>query len=84
MFGIKRNEKGELSIGKVISVVILVVIGLLLLPIVQDAVYTAQENENTTDTQSTLLDMVTMFYVLGIAIAAIMWVVVESGFKMSR
>lgn len=84
MFGIKRNEKGELSIGKVISVVILVVIGLLLLPIVQDAVYTAQENENTTDTQSTLLDMVTMFYVLGIAIAAIMWVVVESGFKMTK
>ena len=84
MFGINRDEKGELSIGKVISVVILVVIGLLLLPIVQDAVYTAQENENTTDTQSTLLDMVTMFYVLGIAIAAIMWVVVESGFKMSR
>ena len=76
----KFNENGELSIGKVISVVILVVIGLLLLPIVQDSVYTAQANENTTDTQSTLLDMVSMFYILGICLAAIMWVVHESGF----
>lgn len=70
----------SLSIGKLIGVVILVVVGLLLLPIVQDSVYDAQQNENTTDTQSTLLDMVSIFYVLGICLAAIMWVVRESGF----
>lgn len=75
---LKRDEKGELSIGKIIGVVILVIVGLLMLPIVQDSVYDAQQNENTTDTQSSLLDMVTVFYVLGIALAAIMWVVHEA------
>lgn len=67
-----------LSISKIIGVVILVIIGLLLLPVVQDSVYDAQQNENTTDTQSTLLDMVTVFYVLGITLAAVMWVVHET------
>ena len=79
MLGLKKNDKGELSIGKVIAVVILVVVGLLMLPLVQDSVYTAQANENTTDTQSSLLDMIGVFYVLGIALAAIMWVIHESG-----
>lgn len=77
---LKEDRGGELSIGKIITVVILVVVGLLMLPIVQDSVYTAQENENTTDTQSSLLDMVSIFYVLGIALAAIMFVVHETRF----
>ena len=67
-----------MSISKIIGVVILVIIGLLLLPVVQDSVYDANQNENTTDTQSTLLDMVTVFYVLGITLAAVMWVVHET------
>jgi len=75
---LRKDENGELSIGKVIGVVILVIVGLLMLPLVQDAVYTADQNENTTDTQSALLNMVTVFYVLGIALAAIMWVVHEA------
>ena len=78
---LKKDRKAELSIGKIITVVILVVVGLLMLPIVQDSVYTAQQNENTTDTQSSLLDMVTIFYVLGIALAAILFVVAETRFK---
>lgn len=77
---LKEDRGGELSIGKIITVVILVVVGLLMLPIVQDSVYTAQENENTTDTQSSLLDMVSIFYVLGIALAAILFVVNETKF----
>ena len=77
---LKKDRKAELSIGKIITVVILVVVGLLMLPIVQDSVYTAQQNENTTDTQSSLLDMVTIFYVLGIALAAILFVVAETKF----
>ena len=78
MFGLRKNDTGELSVGKIIGVVILVIIGLLMLPIVQDSVYDAKENENTTDTQETLLDMVTVFYVLGITLAAVMWVVHET------
>jgi peptidoglycan biosynthesis protein MviN/MurJ (putative lipid II flippase) len=77
---LKNDTHAELSVGKLIGVVVLVIIGLLLLPIVQDSVYTASENENTTATQETLLDMITIFYVLGICLAAVMWVVHESGF----
>ena len=77
MFGINRNEKGELSVGKIISVVILIIVGLLLLPIVQDQVVSASENA-TSESASTLIDMVTIFYVLGIVLAAVMWVVYET------
>jgi len=72
-----KNDKGELSIGKVIGVVILIIIGLLMLPLVQDAVVAAQNN-TTDDSSSTLLGMITIFYILGIVLAAVVWVVTEA------
>ena len=72
-----KNDKGELSIGKVIGVVILIIIGLLMLPLVQDAVVEAQGNA-TDDSSSTLLGMITIFYILGIVLAAVIWVVTEA------
>jgi len=72
-----KNDKGELSIGKVIGVVILIIIGLLMLPLVQDAVVAAQNN-TTDDSSSTLLGMITIFYILGIVLAAVIWVVTEA------
>jgi predicted Kef-type K+ transport protein len=77
MFGLKSDEKGELSVGKIIGVVILVVVALLLLPVVQDQVTSASENA-TSDSASTLIDMITIFYVLGIVLASVMWVVHET------
>jgi hypothetical protein len=77
MWGLKRDLGAELSVGKIIGVVILIIIGLLMLPIVQDAVVSAQENA-TSDSSETLLGMVTIFYVLGIVLAAVMWVVSET------
>jgi len=77
MFGLKKDEKGELSVGKIIGVVILVVVALLLLPVVQDQVTSASENA-TSDSASTLIDMITIFYVLGIVLASVMWVVHET------
>lgn len=77
MFGIKRDENAELSIGKIIGVVILVVVALLLLPVVQDQVVSASENA-TSESASTLIDMITIFYVLGIVLASVMWVVHET------
>jgi len=77
MFGLKEDEKGELSVGKIIGVVILVVVALLLLPVVQDQVTSASENA-TSDSASTLIDMITIFYVLGIVLASVMWVVHET------
>jgi peptidoglycan biosynthesis protein MviN/MurJ (putative lipid II flippase) len=72
-----RDENGELSVGKVIGVVILVIIGLLMLPIVQDAVTSAEENA-TSSSAETLIGMITIFYVLGLVLAAVMWVVHET------
>ena len=77
MFGLKKDEKGELSVGKIIGVVILVVVALLLLPVVQDQVTSASENA-TSDSAATLIDMITIFYVLGIVLASVMWVVHET------
>lgn len=77
MFRLPRNENGELSVGKVIGVVILVIIGLLMLPLVQSAVTDAQGNATTTSAEA-LLGMITIFYILGIVLAAVMWVVHEA------
>jgi peptidoglycan biosynthesis protein MviN/MurJ (putative lipid II flippase) len=77
MFGLKEDEKNELSVGKIIGVVILVVVALLLLPVVQDQVTSASENA-TSDSAATLIDMITIFYVLGIVLASVMWVVHET------
>lgn len=72
-----RDENGELSVGKVIGVVILVIIGLLMLPIVQDAVTSAEANA-TSSSAETLIGMITIFYVLGLVLATVMWVVHET------
>lgn len=77
MWSLRNDETGELSVGKVIGVVILVIVALLLLPIVQDQVASASENA-TSDSAATLIDMITIFYVLGIVLAAVMWVVHET------
>ena len=61
-------------------VVLFVVIGLLMLPVVQDSVTTNQEwnNNSTSETNSSLLGMITIFYILGIVLAAVVWVVTEA------
>ena len=78
-----------MSVGKIMGVVILVIVGLMLLPIVQSSV-TDAVNTSSSSTVDSLLPLVTIFYVLGIVqiqpqpdlnheIAAVMWVVHESG-----
>lgn len=67
-----------LSIGKIMGVVILVIVGLMLLPIVQESVTNAVDN-STSSTVDSLLPLVTIFYVLGIVLAAVAWVVHETG-----
>jgi len=75
----KYNDEGNLSVKEVIGVVILVIIALLMLPLVIDAVDDAQALENVTGTQDTLLDMVPIFYILGVVLAAVAWVIKETG-----
>ena len=67
-----------MSVGKIMGVVILVIVGLMLLPIVQSSV-TDAVNTSSSSTVDSLLPLVTIFYVLGIVLAAVMWVVHESG-----
>ena len=71
---LSRDGSGEIGVGQVIGVVILVIIGLLMLPLVQTAVTDAQ-NASSVAAVDSLLGMVTIFYVLGIALAAVLWVV---------
>lgn len=77
MFGLSKDKAAELSVGKVIGVVILVIIGLLMLPLVQDSVTSAEENATSASSEA-LLGMITIFYILGIVLAAVLWVVHEA------
>lgn len=76
----KFNDKGEITIKNVVVLVFGVLIGLMLLPTIQDAVTSGQEwNNNSTDeTTSGLLDMIMIFYILFIVLGATLWVVYET------
>jgi len=76
-----KHEEGEMNVKGIIGVVIVVLIALLMLPLVQSAVSTASDNatEQGQTTVATLLDMIPVFYVVGIILAVIAWVVHESG-----
>ena len=70
-----KDDHGDMDIGGVIGVVVLVVIALLLLPLVQSSVVDAQNDQNTSASAETLLGMVPIFYVLGVILVAVLWVV---------
>lgn len=76
----KMNDRGEITIKKLLAVAITVIVGLIMLPTIQDAVTSGQEwNNNSTDeTTSSLLDMITLFYVLLIVLGAVIWIVYET------
>jgi hypothetical protein len=76
----RMNEKGELTLGKILGLVIAVIVGLILLPVVQDQVTAGQEwNNNSTDESVvSLLDVITLFYILGIVLGAVLYVVAET------
>ncbi len=72
------NKRGEADVGKIIGVVIAVLVGLVLLPVILGAVGTAKNDTGTLGTGGvTVLGLVPIFFVLGLAIAAIMYVVRE-------
>ena len=75
-----NDIKAELTVGKLVGLVIAVIVGLIMLPIVQDQVTTGQEfNNNSTDAStSSMLDVITLFYVLGIVLGAVLYVVAET------
>lgn len=80
MKNLRTDGLAEITIKKVVVLVFAVLVGLMMLPTIQDAVTSGQEyNNNSTDeATSGLLDMVTIFYVLFIVLGAVLWVVYET------
>jgi hypothetical protein len=73
------NRAGEFTVGKVIGVVVLDIIALSLLPTI--VVYVSAAQNSTSGASDTMLGLVTLFYVLAVAVANIMIVVHEVGKK---
>ena len=74
----KKDIRAEMSVGKLVGVLIFVVIALALLPTI-----IASTDQGVTDSAnytsaSTLLELVPLFYVIAILVAVIVWVVAET------
>ena len=74
-----KDIRAEMSVGKLVGVLIFVVIAMALLPTIIAS--TDQGVENATASYSsaaTLLELVPLFYVIAILVAVIGWVVHET------
>ena len=84
---IKKDTSGEMSsfISSMIGAVLIIVVGILFLPMVQDQVeyltVASVDNNNTTaltGVAATLFGQVPLFYVLGLVFVAIAWIVLAT------
>lgn len=84
---IKKDTSGEMSsfISSMIGAVLIIVVGILFLPMVQDQVdyltVASADNNNTTaltGVAATLFQQVPLFYVLGLVFVAIAWIVLAT------
>ncbi len=73
MFKLFKNTHGEVAIGEIIMVVITIAIALALTPVVMDSVESA--SNETTGAAATMLDLVPLLYVVGVALLAVVWIV---------
>ena len=71
-----KDIKAELSVGKMIGVLVFVIIAMALLPTIITSV-NAGANA-TTGTSHTLVPLITVFYVIAVLVGVVMWVVHES------
>jgi len=76
----KKDIRAELSVGKLVGVLIFVVIAMALLPTIIDSTDSGVTNATDSgyDSASTLLALVPLFYVIAILVAVIVWVVHET------
>lgn len=84
---IKKDTSGEMSsfISSMIGAILIIVVGILFLPMVQDQVeyltVASADNNNTTaltGVAATLFGQVPLFYVLGLVFVAIAWIVLAT------
>ena len=75
-----KDIRAELSVGKLVGVLIFVVIAMALLPTIMQATSTGTTNatEEGYDSAATLLGLIPLFYVIAILVAVIVWVVHET------
>jgi hypothetical protein len=77
---LRTDEEADLSVGKIVGTLLVVIVGLALGPTV--AGFVADAAANATDMGQTgaaaIVDLITLFWYLGIGIASIMWVVHEA------
>ena len=75
-----KDIRAELSVGKLVGVLIFVVIAMALLPTIIASTDQGVENATTSySSAATLLSLVPLFYVIAILVAVIVWVVHETG-----
>jgi hypothetical protein len=75
-----EDDRAELSVGKIVGTLLVVIVGLALGPTV--AGFVADAAANATDMGQTgaaaIVTLITLFWYLGVGIASIMWVVHEA------
>jgi hypothetical protein len=74
-----KSIKAELSVGKLVGVLIFVVIAMALLPTIISSTNAGVNSSDDYGSAQTLLTLVPLFYVIAILVAVIVWVVHETG-----
>lgn len=83
----KKDTRAEMNgfISSMIGAILIIVVGILFLPMVQDQVdyltIASEDNNNTTalsGVAATLFEQVPLFYVLGLVFVAIAWIVLAT------
>lgn len=72
-----KDKMGAVNVGAMIGAIIIVVVGVLFLPIVQEQIDTMTDptNGSINGTAATLMDQVPLFYVLGLVFIALAWAI---------
>jgi hypothetical protein len=72
--------RAELSVGKIVGVLIFVVIAMALLPTIISSTSEGETNATAEgyDSAASLLNLVPLFYVIAILVGVIVWVVHEA------
>lgn len=87
MKSMRKDTRGEMNgfITAMIGVILVIVVGIIFLPMVQDQVdyltVASADNNNTTaltGVAASLFEQVPLFYVLGLVFVAIAWIVVST------
>lgn len=74
---LSKDLSGGIDIGGMIGAIIIVVVGVLFLPIVQDQIDTMTDvsNGSLNGTAATLMEQVPLFYVLALVFIALAWAI---------